>query len=86
MDHSRESVTEGVGGMETSDSCTQMKWYVTCMFFKKDIFKAMATENYILGGFQMETLIPVKEKRSMQWGPSPKESMIFTHQFITNHN
>lgn len=40
--------------------------------FLRKIFKAMASENYILGGFQMETLIPVKEKRSVQWAAPPE--------------
>lgn len=52
------------------------------MFFKKGVFKAMATENYILGGFPMETLIPMKEKGSAQWDAPPENKMknaIFTY-------
>lgn len=30
---------------------------------KKDIFKTMAMENHIVGGFQTETLIPGEEKK-----------------------
>lgn len=35
------------------------------MILKKDIFKTMAMENYIVGGFQTETLIPGEEKKSV---------------------
>lgn len=33
------------------------------MILKKDIFKTMAMENYIVGGFQTETVIPGEEKK-----------------------
>lgn len=40
------------------------------MILKKDIFKTMAMENYIVGGFQTETVIPGEEKKKV-WDRLP---------------
>lgn len=42
------------------------------MYFKKDIFKVTATENYVLGGLQMETLQWKKKKCGVGRPPENK--------------
>ena len=45
------------------------------MFLKKAIFEGTATENYILGGLQTETLAPVKEEKKRGVGcPTRKQN------------
>ena len=53
------------------------------MILKKDIFKTMAMENYIVGGFQTETVIPGEEKKKKCGTDYPtgkkNENMILIH-------
>lgn len=43
------------------------------MCFKKAIFEGTATENYILGGLQTETLAPAKEEKTCGGGGLPRK-------------